>query len=139
MEFIYDGSHLGKKGKEPLFTYTNGISLWIDFDMETGKQTCEVRLDDEVLKEFDKVLLGEAFIEGMKVHAARQNEIFVPKSLLNLSDDVVLLQNQIRKITKEKEQAEKLASKLVKGVMKNKTNETEESIQKILNKHVKEL
>lgn len=139
MEFIYDGSHLGKKGKEPLFIYTNGLSLWIDFDMETGIQTCEVRLEDEVVKKFDKVVLGEAFIEGMKVYAEKQGEIFVPKSTLNLSEDVVLLQNQIRKITKEKEQAEKLASKLVKGVMKNKTNETEETIQKILNKHVKEL
>lgn len=139
MTFIYDGTHLGRRGKEPLFIYTNGISLWVEFDMDVGKQTCEVRLEDEIIKEFDKISSAEVFIEGMKTYAEKRNDLFIPGEYSELPEDVEQLQREIKKLVREKEQAQKLAEKLVQGVMKNKLNETEQSIQRILEKHANDL
>lgn len=148
MEFVYDGSHLiqNEIDEEKIFSYTNGVSLWMIFNNIENTRKCLIKLNDEVIAEFKKVTEGEAFVQGMIMYAERQGEFFVKvdKQPLVVQDSelqakFVKLRNEMAKLKNEKEKAQALAGKLIKGIMKDKAENTEHKIRGILEKHVQEI
>lgn len=148
MEFMYDGSHLieNEVDEEQIFSYTNGVSLWMVFNNKENTRKCLIKLDDEILAEFKRVTEGEAFVQGMMLHAERQGEFFVKMDDKIFNMDQSVLQSELIKLKKEnvnlrneKEKAQALAGKLVKGIMKNNSENAERKIKYILEKYAHEL
>ena len=139
MEYIYDGSHYAGYEEEKLFGYTNGISVWAVFNELETKYFFQVRLNDEVVKEMDRVTVAEVYVEGMEKFANTKGIHFESDARDDLPTDVQALHEEIKYLRSEKDKAQKLAAKMVKGVMKDKGKENEMAITKILQKHVAEI
>lgn len=144
MEFIFDGSHiLNDDTEECLFEYSNGIALWEVYKADERSTTYLVKHNQKILRECTKISEGEAFIQGMILYAEQQGDFFI-KVESNVSDDelesrYLQLKKENFELRKEKEKAQKLAEKLIKGIVKDKANQTENRIHSILEKYVDEL
>jgi len=148
MNYIYDGSHLKTNDidEEQVFSYSNGISLWIVFNNIENTHKCLVKHGDTVISEFKRVNEGEAFANGMLFQAEKEGEYVVKiddllssENNLEMKKEIIRLQKELLKINAEKEKAQALASKLVKGIMKDKAVHTEKKVREILEKHVQDL
>ncbi len=147
MEYIYDGSHLIENDidEEQVFTYSNGMSLWIVFNNVENTHKCLIKDGDKVIAEYKRITEGEAFIEGLTMQASHKGEFIIrwDQKLLNgdkdeITQELIRLNHELVKERSEKEKAQKLASTLMKGIVKDK-NAHEEKMRSILERHINEL
>ncbi|MFP3726427.1 hypothetical protein U8V72_14665 [Priestia filamentosa] len=147
MEYIYDGSHLIENDidEEQVFTYSNGMSLWIVFNNVENTHKCLIKDGDKVIAEYKRITEGEAFIKGLTMQASHKGEFLIrwDQKLLNgdkdeITQELIRLNHELVKERSEKEKAQKLASTLMKGILKDK-NAHEEKMRSILEKHINEL
>lgn len=136
MEFIYDGSHLKKEKESLIIKYTNDVSVWAIYEEETNTISFQARLGEETLKDFEKFEICEAFVRGMAAYAKNEGEVFKEEEVEKIPYEVLKLRSELVKANREKEKAQQLAEKLIKGIVKKKSNDNEEKMNKVIETHV---
>ena len=105
-------------------------------------QSYLVKENGKAIIEFKRISEGEAFIKGFEHNSKFNNEDLQAgkfDSDLPETETFLLLKKEIAELKVQKEKAQKLAEKLVKGILKDKAKRVEMKISDILEQHIDEL